>query len=181
MYVYMYVCTYLNGSTGDPTSLYLTLKAIPRSLLWDTQTECAMSMVSRFLCVCSLWMYLWWIIIYQWTARKTMKWRKELSWTPKRIIPPVFEKQFSSFATLIIFGYNAACNALECLLLHVDNLSNGFADKMLRTLRATGVVIFGYVISTNVCLCVCKSIYRGYLRIYVCMYEYYLCMYVLHK
>ncbi len=39
--------------------------------------------------------------------------------------------------------YPSACNAVETLLLHESSLNNGVAEKLLRSLRAAGVVIYG--------------------------------------
>lgn len=40
-------------------------------------------------------------------------------------------------------SYPSACNAVETLLLHESTLNNGVAEKLLRSLRAAGVVIYG--------------------------------------
>jgi len=40
-------------------------------------------------------------------------------------------------------SYPSACNSVETLLLHESSLNNGVADKLLRSLRASGVVIYG--------------------------------------
>ena len=82
----------------------------------------------------------------------------------------------------MIFIYNAACNALECLLLHSENVSNGLADKILRTLRANGVIIFGCVIC-SVCMYVCMSVASRCMyvcTVRICLFNsmYILCMYI---
>jgi len=40
-------------------------------------------------------------------------------------------------------NYPSACNSAESLLFHQDNVQSGVADKLLRALRAAGVVLFG--------------------------------------
>lgn len=39
--------------------------------------------------------------------------------------------------------YPSACNAAECLLLHQSLVDSGAADKLLRALRAQGVLLYG--------------------------------------
>lgn len=40
-------------------------------------------------------------------------------------------------------NYPSACNSAECLLLHSQTIDSGLADKLLRALRSSGVVLFG--------------------------------------
>ena len=44
----------------------------------------------------------------------------------------------------IIYGILLlACNAAETLLIHEDLVESGFADKLLRAIRAKGVTLLG--------------------------------------
>lgn len=41
------------------------------------------------------------------------------------------------------FDYPSACNAVETILFHVNHISNGLADRVLRELRKLGISVFG--------------------------------------